>query len=220
MSHSSSSSVGRGQKGSHFRGEREPAQWLPNRVRIRARCERDGSWRERYRSASERNEGHADEQSSPRDRVVIGCLLLPVRRTGQCERADGRGSTHDLGVEPHPITLGTRNSRTCRDVCAGDQSRMTTQNGARPPTLGEPAPRASEVVAVGNASYCVARGQPILHRLFSAAMEAHTTTDHTACFHPVKELVERFFIGSHSPRSCRRGLAPWHRESGPQLSRH
>ena len=68
--------VGRGQKGSHFRGEREPAQWLRNGARNRARRERHGSRQRRDRSAREQSQGCGDEQPSLRERVVIVTFLL------------------------------------------------------------------------------------------------------------------------------------------------
>jgi hypothetical protein len=49
-------------------------------------------------------------------------------------------------------------------------------------------------------------------------MKAHTTTDHIACFHPVKQLVKRFFIGRHSPRSCRARPGPLSPRKWPPVS--
>ena len=99
---------------------------------------------------------------------------------------DGRGSAQELRETSHHPSFGTRRSANLLRHFRRDRRRIPMQGAMAPATLGEPAPRASEVVAAGNSGRSVARGQLAAFSTHLRSMKAALLSDRITRIDTVK----------------------------------
>jgi len=129
---------------------------------------------------------------------------------------DGRGSAQDLREASHHPSLGTRRSANVLRHLRRHQSRIPIHGGIAPSKLAEPAPCASGMVAAGN-------GCPRATRCLLDKSEFDESSLALRWYHASRCCQDTWcadFPNSATGRDrTARALAPWSRETGPQLRR-